>query len=336
MPDRPDVARETPLADLLASLTPNDRFFVRSHAHETPRIDRTAYVLEVANDGDGAVRSFSLADLRALPRASAVVTLACSGNGRSGFDPAPGGLPWGFGAIATARWDGVRLRDVVAACGPISPDVLHVAFDAFDAAPDERRPPFRRSLPRARALDDGTLVVDTMNGEPIPAEHGGPVRLIVGGWTGNHAVKWLRRVTLAREPDHGHWMVNDYRIPGVDGTMRMIESSAPIAIVASPAAGAHIASPFEIEGVAYGEPAPARVRVEVDGAPAGDVPVRYADGPYAWGRWSLRLALSSGPHRIEASAVDAAGAMYEHTPWNAGGYLFNGAHAITVAIVSKG
>ncbi len=326
--ERPDVAKETPLAALLHRLTPNDSFFIRSHARDVPRIDSRAYRLEVA--GAHATPALSLDELRALPRASAIVTLACSGNGRAGFDPVPSGLPWGFGAIATARWDGVRLRDVLTASGPIPNAMKHVVFDGFDAAPDPDRPPFRRGLPLERALDDGTLVADTMNGEPIPADHGGPVRLIVAGWSGNHAMKWLRRIALAREPDRGHWMAFDYRIPGDDGTMRMIESLAPIAVIATPGDGARVARSVDVQGIAYGAPAPVRVRVEVDGAHAGDADVRYEDGPYAWGRWSLRVETAPASHRIAARAADAGGKPYPETPWNAGGYCYNGPHAIEV------
>ncbi len=320
-----ELAAETPLSDLLAPLTPSASFFERSHSPTVPRIDAASYRLEVASTS--GVRALSLDDLRVLPRTSAVITLACSGNGRTGFEPVPGGLPWGFGAISTARWDGVRLRDVL---GPIPDGMRHALFDGADSAPDARRPPYRRSIPLERALADGTLVADAMNGEPIPAKNGGPVRVVVGGWTGNHAMKWLRRITLSREPDAGHWMTNDYRLPGPDGTSRMIETSAPLAIVASPANEARVGNAFELRGVAYGDPAPAKVCVEVDGEPAGSAGVRYDDGPFAWGRWSLRVTARSGLRRVAVRAADVRGTLYPPTPWNAGGYCYSGPHTIEV------
>jgi DMSO/TMAO reductase YedYZ molybdopterin-dependent catalytic subunit len=324
---RSEVASETPLDALLEPLTPNEAFFVRSHAREIPRIGASAYRLAV--DGARGARELTLDDLRALPRVSATVTLACAGNGRIGFEPMPSGVPWGLGAISTARWDGTPLRDVLELAG-IPEGAQHVVFDGYDGPAEGGKPPYRRSLPLARALHDGTIVAVAMNGEPIPPEHGGPVRLVVGGWTANHSMKWLRRIAFAEAPDDGWWM-NDYRAPGPDGAMRMIEATAPVAIVASPESGASCGRDVALRGVAYGDPAPARVRVEVDGADAGDVPVRYEDGPYAWGRWVLPLTLELGTHRIMVRPVDERGVPGPiRATWNAGGYRYDGPHEIDV------
>ena len=213
---RSDVAFETPLADLLLPLTPAASFFVRDHAPDVPAIG-TGYGLEVA--GPAGTRTVPLDALRDLPRVSEVVTLACAGNGRTAFAPVPAGIAWGFGAISTARWDGVRLRDLLAVAGGAFGDATHVVFDGHDRAPDASKPPYRRSLPLERALLDATIVADTMNGEPLLPEHGGPLRLVVAGWTANHSMKWLRRITLAGAPDDSYWSVNDYRVPARDGTL---------------------------------------------------------------------------------------------------------------------
>ncbi|HTD38275.1 MAG TPA: molybdopterin-dependent oxidoreductase [Candidatus Limnocylindrales bacterium] len=328
---RSSLAWETPLRELLRDRTPNASFFVRDHARTVPRIAEAEYRLVVA--GANGEQVLTLADLRAMPRVSRVVTLACSGNGRSGFEPRPPGVPWGFGAISTAEWEGVRLRDVLERAG-IGERDAHVVCDGYDEAPDAERPPFRRSLPLERALGEGTILADTMNAEPLPAEHGGPVRLLVGGWSANHSVKWLRRIALSERPDEGHWMTADYRVPDrVTGEMRTIEAAAPMAIIAAPESGAVCGHEVDVQGVAYGQPAPALVRVEVDGAHAGDVVVRYEDGPYAWGRWSLPLELRPGPHRIAVRPVDRQGnAGPEQPTWNSGGYCYDGPHAIRVEV----
>jgi len=328
-PKQPGLAYQTPLRALLSRLTSNDAFFVRDHAHAVPHIAPDEYRLEVR--GATGTQVLRLADLRAMRRTSLVATLACAGNGRSGFEPVPPGVPWDFGAISTARWDGVRLSDVLARAGAGTSDA-YVVFDGYDPAPDAERPPYRRSLPLSRALDDGTILADTMNGEPLPPDHGGPVRLLVAGWTANHSVKWLRRIALAEQPDDGWWM-RDYRVAGPGGTLEMIEAAAPMAIIASPQTGATFARDVVLHGVAYGEPAPARVLVDVDGVRAGDAEVRYDDGAFAWGRWSFALTLDSGTHRIAARPLDAYGnAGPARATWNANGYRYDGPHAIEISV----
>src|SRR5947208_10699489 len=99
-----------------ADLTPLSGFFVRTHA-ATPLVDVTAWRLTL----DGRVRHplrFSLADLRELPVRHVPVTLECAGNGRSFYRPQPAGVPWELGAVGTAIWSGVRLRDVIGAAEP--------------------------------------------------------------------------------------------------------------------------------------------------------------------------------------------------------------------------
>jgi DMSO/TMAO reductase YedYZ molybdopterin-dependent catalytic subunit len=328
---RSDVALETPLSELLRPLTPNASFFIRNHALAVPRIPAPGYKVEVR--GAHGPHVLDLERLRALPRVSEIVTLVCAGNGRTAFVPVAGGVPWGFGAIATARWDGVRLRDVLDLAGP-HPHARHVAFEGFDEAPGPGEPPYRRSIPLERALRDGTIVADTMNGEPLPAEHGGPLRLVVAGWTANHSMKWLRRVTLADRADESRWTTEDYRVPGPAGTFDVLEAPAPVAILAAPENGAACARDVVLHGIAYGEPAPRRVRVEIDGAHAGDAVVRYDDGPYAWGRWTFPASLAPGPRRI---AVRPAGPNGEPGParatWNAKGYRYDGPHVVDVEAV---
>ena len=129
-------------------------------------------------------------------------------------------------------------------------------------------------------------------------------------------------------------MTNDYRVPDrASGEMRMIEAAAPLAVIASPESGATCEGEIDLQGIAYGEPAPARVRVEVDGAHAGDAPVRYEQGPYAWGRWTLPLALPPGPHRVAVRPVGRDGTVAPEQPtWNSGGYCYDGPHTVEIAV----
>ena len=64
--------------------------------------------------------------------------------------------------------------------------------------------PSSASLPLEEALRDEVLLAYEMNGEPLPPQHGFPLRLVVPGWYGMTNVKWLERITLVDEPFAGY------------------------------------------------------------------------------------------------------------------------------------
>jgi DMSO/TMAO reductase YedYZ molybdopterin-dependent catalytic subunit len=327
---RTAVSWETPLGQLCKPITPNDAFYIRHHAVAVPRIDTSAYRLTIS--GDGAERALTLADLQALPRAGEVVTLECAGNGRTSFDPKPLGVPWGFGAIGTARWEGVRLRDILGLV-PRGSNAKHIVLEAHDGPVDANIPAYRRSLPLERALGDGAIVADRMNGEPLAPAHGGPVRLIVGGWTANHSVKWLRRISFAPEVDGGYWMASEYRVPDADGVDRIIECPAPIAVIASPQEGDTTPERVQIRGVTFGHPVPAAVRLDIDDEPSRDAPAVQTLGPFAWASWSIDVELKAGEHRLRARPIDDRGRAGPSSPtWNLRGYNYDGPHSIAITV----
>lgn len=86
----------------------------------------------------------------------------------------------------------------------------HVVFDGADAKGQKAK--FVRSFAIEKGLDPATLLAFEMNGQPLPVSHGYPVRLVVPGWTGNHSIKWLNRISVASEPHDGPSM-NEYRFP---------------------------------------------------------------------------------------------------------------------------
>ncbi|HXW76087.1 MAG TPA: molybdopterin-dependent oxidoreductase, partial [Candidatus Eremiobacteraceae bacterium] len=141
---RSPVGWETPLAALALGATPMPAFFVRHHAVAVPEPSPALRALTIA--GTAGERVVTLDDLQALPRTGLWVTLECAGNGRTSFDPPPKGVPWGFGAISTARWEGPRLRDVLARA-QVRATEGHVVFDAHDGPVDATTPAYRRSLP---------------------------------------------------------------------------------------------------------------------------------------------------------------------------------------------
>ena len=158
------------------------------------------------------------------------------------------------------EWSGVRLVDVLKKAG-LKVDAAHVQLLGADAPPNPKTPAFFRSIPLARALDPSTILATSMNGEALPLLHGGPIRLVVPTWAGNHWIKWLRKVTVARDEAPGFYMQTGYKIPkvptppGVDLKPSDVKSVTTLnvkSLIARPIEGAIMkAGPVEIRGVAW-------------------------------------------------------------------------------------
>ena len=201
---------ESPVSALDSWLTPNDQFFIRSH-FGAPAVDLHPWELEISGLVDRPAR-LSLAGLHGRAQVTLPAVLQCSGNGRSLFRPGMPGVGWVRGAVGHAEWTGVRLADLLEEAR-LQTGAAHVHLIGGDAPPSPKTPAFIRSIPIDRALDPNTLLGLRMNGVPLPALHGGPLRLIVPGWAGNNWIKWVRRIVVAREEAPGFYMQTGYRIP---------------------------------------------------------------------------------------------------------------------------
>src|SRR5919204_206611 len=166
---------------------------------------------------DPALVILSEDPLTAETRLSALEdTIECAGNGRGLFEPRVRGEPWGLGAVGTASWTGVALRAVLERADPApgAIEVLCAGADQGDVPELARRVAYERALPIAKALHEDTLIAYAMNGEPLPPDHGGPLRLVVPGWYGMASVKWLTRIAFSDEPLRSFYQTDRYVIDG--------------------------------------------------------------------------------------------------------------------------
>ena len=180
-----------------------------------PKIDAKKWRLQIA----GEVRkplTFTLADLRRMKAHSITALLECAGNNRVFLMPKVKGAQWGLGAVGNAEWTGVRLADLLQQAG-VKADALEVVLEGADEG-EVKEPPrpagkfhYARSLPIKKALGD-VLVAYEMNGAPLSAAHGAPVRAIVPGWYGMASVKWLSRILVTNEPFQGFYQTIEYII----------------------------------------------------------------------------------------------------------------------------
>lgn len=217
---------ETPGDDLAASfLTPNDLFYVRNHMW-VPQIDGTgadhAVTIELP---DGEIKSYTLQELREkFPAYKVTATLQCSGNRRKHMTNAglkTNGLQWNVGGISSAEWEGVRLVDVLKDAGfPVEKHrdggdtgAKHVWFSGLEA--------YGSSIPLDTVVDPraDVLLAYGMNGEPLPRDHGFPLRALVPGTVAARSVKWLSKIVLSDEESPSQWQRRDYKLfgPNVGG-----------------------------------------------------------------------------------------------------------------------
>ncbi|KAL0938751.1 oxidoreductase molybdopterin binding domain-containing protein [Colletotrichum truncatum] len=215
--ERPRNA-ETPVEGLTDFITPTELFYVRNHMW-VPAVEEAAAAehIVIFETLDGEERAYTLQELRErFPIHKVSATLQCAGNRRKDMTERAGktnGLQWTAGAVSTAEWEGVLLRDVIAdvtgshnavADGRLT-GVKHVHFVGLEA--------YAASIPISKALDPSgdVLLAFGMNGEPLTRDHGFPVRAVVPGNVAARSVKWLRRVTLSDEESSSQWQQRDYK-----------------------------------------------------------------------------------------------------------------------------
>ncbi|MFD9504247.1 sulfite oxidase [Streptomyces sp. NPDC060035] len=327
-------------------LTPADRFFVRNHT-ATPRIEAADWKLTVWGSGlTGGPVDFSYDALRALPSVTRTAFVECAGNGRSYFasqqNQQVSGTAWTLGAIGTARWRGVRLADVLrlAGIGRDAVDVLPRGLDAEVISDGTNLGRVRRPLPVSKALDDVLLAYE-MNGEPLPPDHGHPVRLIVPSWVGIANIKWVGDIEVSTEPLLTPWNTGLYRLfgPGYpsEGSDPLTRQTLKSAFELAPGATFAAHRRHLLTGRSWSGGAPVRsVEVSTDGGTRWR-PARLRDEPRSgsWVRWSADwVPKEPGPAVLLARATDRSGRTQPATTaHNTQGYLFDAVvrHPVTVA-----
>lgn len=331
-------------------ITPTDLFFVRNHG-AVPVVDAASYRLNVGGMVSCPV-SYSLDDLeQRFERVEIVSTIACAGQRRqemAAARPIPGELPWGAEAVSTARWSGWRLRDVLDASGTAGP-VRHVAFEGLDEV--ERRGQrfqYGASIPLEKALGEEVLLADRMNGEPLPPEHGYPLRVVVPGYIGARQVKWLAAIELRDESSHNYFQRIAYRRypPDMDAANLDPQQGTELTeleincVITEPLASATIVDDrVTVRGVAYtgGKEQVAKVEVSADSGATwleAEFVQAPADDRWAWRRFECEVSLPADGEpgargsevEILARASDTAGRSQPADAsgiWNFKGYMNN-------------
>ena len=203
---------EMPFGSLDGFITPAERFYVRCH-HPVPHLGQSEWRLKIEGEVDHPLE-LTFDEIRGMESLETTVTMECAGNGRAFLEPQRDGAQWERGAVGTATWKGVPLSAVLKRAA-IRASAVEIILQGADEG-EIKEPPrpkgkihYARSLPLAKAMDDVLLAFE-MNGKPLSASHGFPLRAIVPGWYGMAAVKWLTRIVATSTSYHGYYQTIDY------------------------------------------------------------------------------------------------------------------------------
>src|SRR3954452_18966566 len=198
-----------PLEALRWDVTPLGLHYLLTH-YDIPAVDAGSWRLEVGGRVERPL-SLSPAGLRERTAGTRAVTMECAGNGRARLEPRVVSQPWLLEAVGTAEWTGVPVRAVLDAAG-VGEGAVEVLFTGLDRGVEGGE---EQAYQRSLSLDDasgGALLAYAVNGEPLPPQHGFPLRLVVPGWYGMTHVKWLRGPGGLEEPFAGYQQATGYRL----------------------------------------------------------------------------------------------------------------------------
>jgi len=302
-------------------ITPPDQFFVRTGCPD--RLPATDSWKVRVHGLVATPLEIAIGELRRLAGSQGIHLVECAGNSRAAH----------FGLMSVARWTGVPLESILARARPLAraTQVLVSGFDEHDVSDPGSVPgaSWVFGLPAAR--DAAAFLATEMNGAPLLPDHGHPLRLVVPGWYGCTAIKWVNEIAVLDDTAPATEQMREYagrthQDPAGPRDRSLMDAGRrpegpPLARDFHPATVDLAAAPIRVEkrsaageityrivGIAWGGgrgPAALRIRLRPEDA---FVPVEtQAEAGPAWRLWSHTLrAAAPGRYRIELKSQDPA------------------------------
>jgi DMSO/TMAO reductase YedYZ molybdopterin-dependent catalytic subunit len=265
---------------LTPEITTNGRFYTVNEELFPPDVDPLTWRLEIGGLV-GTPLSLSYRELTSMPAFEQYLTLECISNKVGGH------------LISTAKWTGVRLRDLLERAG-----VRQGAVEVVSASVDG----FSDSVPLADAMSPNTMIAYGMNGMQLPRAHGFPARILVPGYYGMKQPKWLGSVTVVDRPYLGYWEQRGWIKEAVVRTMSRIDT---------PRNHSDVDGQVTVAGIAFaGDRGISKVEVSTDGGKSfAEAELKTALSELTWRQWRFHFRPSHGASAvILVRATDGTGA----------------------------
>jgi DMSO/TMAO reductase YedYZ molybdopterin-dependent catalytic subunit len=262
--------------------TPNADFYRIDTALTVPQVPADTWKLDITGMVDNPL-TLTFDDVIARGLVESDITLTCVSNLVGG------------GLVGTARWQGIRLDDLLAEAGldPRADQIVGRSVDGYTCG-----------FPVAALDGRDALVAIAMNGEPLPLEHGFPARLIVPGIYGYaSATKWLTEIEITTfDAFDSYWVPRGYAALAPIKMQTRIDN--PRGLQRIPA------GPFVIAGTAWAQPVGiSAVELSIDEGPWQQAEMAAEVNGSTWRQWSYAWDAPAGRHTVTARAIDKNGAI---------------------------
>ncbi|GAB4246589.1 MAG: hypothetical protein Kow00129_06930 [Thermoleophilia bacterium] len=247
-----------------------------------PRIDEAEWTLQIRGLV-GNPLDLTLDDIRAYPSVQRFITLGCISN------------PIGGPLISTTLWTGTRLSEILAAAD-VDPRAQYVHVTSEDG--------FYETIPlELLRSDDRIMLTYEFDGQPLPQEHGFPLRVWIPGRYGMKQPKWIIGLELTESDRPGYWVERGWSKEAIVNTTSVIDTVVTDLIEETPAGPT-----VPVGGIAWaGDRGVTRVQVRADQGPWQDAQLREPLSDVTWVLWRYDWLFSPGEHTLEVRAQDGTG-----------------------------
>jgi DMSO/TMAO reductase YedYZ molybdopterin-dependent catalytic subunit len=287
-------------------VTPASNFYRIDINTFPPTVDGSSWRLEIKGLLNKPL-SLSLDDIRSLPSVTQALTMECISNTVGGD------------LTSSNFWTGVRLKDVLAKAG-VASTATDIAMTAADG--------FYEGISLTEAMDERVLLVYAMNGAPLTAEHGYPLRIYIPNHYGMKQPKWLMGMELVNQPPAGYWVDRGWSETAIPQTTAVIDT-----VNVDQAAFAKTGI-MPLGGIAWaGTRGISKVEVQVDnGAWNATELINPALSPLTWVQWRYDWKTTAGSHQVAVRATDGTGITQTTVPSDPAPEGATGVFTVTINI----